>query len=81
MFDLALFASPSAVRRFVEIAEAPREILARIGAVSIGPTTAAALRDAGASRVAEAVRPDEGGLWDALRIAWRRRPHERGSTP
>jgi uroporphyrinogen-III synthase len=77
-YDLIYFASPSAVRRFEEIVPDAGKIWAGVEAVSIGPTTGAALREAGAIFVSEAARPDEEGVFGALCAAWQRRAEERG---
>ncbi|RPJ43938.1 MAG: uroporphyrinogen-III synthase [Candidatus Latescibacterota bacterium] len=79
-YDLILFASPSAVRRFVELAPRAGEILRGALPVSIGPTTTAALRGAGADAVVQAPAADDAGILESMTAAWQRRNQERGNA-
>ena len=75
--EAILFASPSALKAFLELTgEAGEELLARSGTciVSIGPTTSAAIRAQGYEVSAEAERPGIEGLVTALERAVRKRP-------
>jgi uroporphyrinogen-III synthase len=69
-FDVAVFASPSAVRHLAMLLPAGHEALRGLASVGIGKTTASALREHGASRVTEASRPDTAGLFQAVLEAW-----------
>jgi len=55
----AVFASPSAARRFFEVNPSARE---RLVAVAIGPTTEKALRSVGVARIEVAASPDTAEL-------------------
>ena len=66
-FDVAVFASPSAV---ASLLEAAGPAFLEKPAVAIGATSAAALRGAGASAVTESSSPDPADLHDAVTRAW-----------
>jgi uroporphyrinogen-III synthase len=68
-FDIAVFASPSAVRHLRELVSG-EEALRRLTAVSIGKTTAAAAKAQGLTRVVEASQPNTEGLFEAVKLAW-----------
>jgi uroporphyrinogen-III synthase len=67
--DIAVFASPSAVRHLRELVSG-EEALQRLTAVSIGKTTAAAAKAQGLTRIVEAPQPDTHGLFQAVTLAW-----------
>ncbi|MFH1279639.1 MAG: uroporphyrinogen-III synthase [Candidatus Eisenbacteria bacterium] len=80
--NAAVFASPSAVAYFAGIARGEKSALFDDWiAVGIGPTTGAALREAGFTRIAEADRPDDSGLLEALTEAWRTRARSKRNEP
>jgi uroporphyrinogen-III synthase len=65
-WHVAVFASPSAVRRFTAICGDPDKVMVRRLAVGIGPTTAKALEEAGGWQVVEARSRDDDGLLDTV---------------
>jgi len=67
--DLVLFASPSAVRHYLSAATKAGLSPEKPAAVAIGPTTAAALREAGFPRVTESKSPGADDLVAALKSA------------
>jgi uroporphyrinogen III methyltransferase/synthase len=69
-WNLAVFASPSAVTRFVDIAGDLDQIMERRLAVGIGPTTARALVDLGGWQVVESKSRDDAGLLEAVERAY-----------
>jgi len=69
-WHVAVFASPSAVTRFVAIAGDPDEVMLERLAVGIGPTTARALEDLGGWRVVESKSRDDAGLLEAVERAY-----------
>jgi len=69
-WHVAVFASPSAVTRFVEIAGDLDQIMAARVAVGIGPTTARALHELGGWQVVESKSRDDAGLLEAVERAW-----------
>ena len=71
-FDAAIFASPSALRAFVDRWGAS-PISGQI-TVAIGPVTAAAMRAARVAPSAVADDPTQDGVVQALRAAWAARP-------
>jgi uroporphyrinogen-III synthase len=78
-FDITVFASPSAVANFGQLAGVSSLAAETLVTVSIGTTTSAALREAGARRIVEAKRPDTESLLDAVREAWNQRQARRES--
>ena len=64
--DAGFFASPSAVANIIEAANGHLEQLSRATIVSIGPVTSAAIREAGLNVAAEAEKPTDRGMVDAL---------------
>lgn len=68
--DIAVFASPSAVRNFAGLFVTGGAYPAGLPAVAIGATTEKALKQAGARAVTKAARPDAAGLFEAVVAAW-----------
>jgi len=65
--DAIVFASPSAFHNFAALPGAdPLRLSARVQFVAIGPTTARAIREAGANVAVEAAEPSATGIADAL---------------
>lgn len=69
-WHVAVFASPSAVTRFHDIAGDLDRVMARRLAVGIGPTTAKALAATGIWQVVESKSRDDAGLLEAVERAW-----------
>ncbi|MBW2275936.1 MAG: uroporphyrinogen-III synthase [Deltaproteobacteria bacterium] len=69
-WHVAVFASPSAVTRFVDIGGDLDQIMEERLAVGIGPTTARALDRLGGWRVVESRSRDDAGLLEAVERAW-----------
>jgi uroporphyrinogen-III synthase len=69
-WHVAVFASPSAVSRFVEVAGDPDQVMVDRLAVGIGPTTAQALREVGGWQIVESRSRDDGGLLEAVERAY-----------
>lgn len=65
--DVITFASPSAVENFARLVGADMPAMSGAAFFAIGPTTAAALRDAGMPVHGEATSQDAAGFIDALR--------------
>jgi uroporphyrinogen-III synthase len=70
-WDVAVFASPSTVARFAELAPDPGAVMARRMAVAIGPATRKELAARDGWRVVESESRDDAGLLAAVEQAWR----------
>lgn len=68
--DIAVFASPSAVRNFAGLFPTVGAYPSALPAVAIGATTEKALKQAGARTVTTAAHPDAAGLFEAVVAAW-----------
>lgn len=79
-WHVAVFASPSAVTRFVDIAGDIDDLMERRFAVGIGPTTAQALDALGGWRVVESKSRDDAGLLEAVERAFGSYDDTRGRT-
>ena len=79
-WHVAVFASPSAVTRFVDIAGDLDTVMEQRLAVGIGPTTARALDSLGGWQVVESKSRDDAGLLEAVEKAWSSYDQTRGRT-
>jgi uroporphyrinogen-III synthase len=70
-WHIAVFASPSAVDRFIGIAGDLDKVMEQRLAVGIGPTTVRALEALGDWTVVESRSRDDAGLLEAVERAWR----------
>jgi len=72
-WDLAVFASPSTVTRFVDLSADIGNCMAQLLAVAIGPTTRKALAALGGFQITESESRDDAGLVAAVEQAWQTR--------
>jgi uroporphyrinogen-III synthase len=79
-WHVAVFASPSAVARFHDIAGDLDRVMERRLAVGIGPTTARALAAAGDWQIVESQSRDDAGLLEAVERAWAPGDERRGRS-
>ncbi|HUT79269.1 MAG TPA: uroporphyrinogen-III synthase [Polyangia bacterium] len=72
-WNVAVFASPSTVTRFVELAGDPARFMSERLAVAIGPTTRKALAALDSWQIVESESRDDAGLVAAVEQAWQAR--------